>query len=277
MTEITTNADARTRRIKEFFDEDSVQYLDQRYPAEPTNNDQFSYLVRRRYVLEMLERAGKVGRLLDVGCGPAVLTSEVVRRGWRVSAVDLSTGMLATARRSTQDLPNGAVRFAAAQATHLPFRDHTFDVVLCIGVVSYIQDVSLLLRGIRRVLRPGGQAIFQISNALGIFELEGRLLERVRRVLPARDGDAHDRFRSQVQLHAHRPVVFDRWCEEAGFTRREFRFYDFRPPLVVTRFAPGLSLRAGRRLESLGHSTLATGLAANYLVRVVSREDTPLT
>ena len=53
MNAVPGNLDPRTKRIKEFFDGDSVQYLDQRYPEEPTNNDQFSYLVRRRYVLEV--------------------------------------------------------------------------------------------------------------------------------------------------------------------------------------------------------------------------------
>jgi len=272
MNQVTTNPDTRTRRIKEFFDEDSTQYLDQRYPDEPRTCDQFSYIVRRQYVLEMLERAGRGGRLLDVGCGPAVLTPELVRRGWRVNAVDLSTGMLSTARRAVSGLPEGSVRFAAAQATRLPFQDGSFDVVLCIGVVSYVDDVPELLAGVRRVLRPGGQAIFQISNALGIFELEGRVLERVRRVVPTRERDSHDRFRSQVQLHAYRPSTFDRWCREAGLPQCEYRFYDFRPPLVVNRFAPGLSLRMGKRLESLGRSPLATGLAANYLVRVARAE-----
>lgn len=268
MSERTVDIEARTRRIKEFFDEDSVRYLDQRYPTEPRTCDQLSYVTRKKHVLEMLGRIGSGGRLLDLGCGPAVLTADLVRRGWRVSGVDLSTGMLGAARRTVSDLPAGSVHFAAAQATQLPFKEGTFDAVLCIGVVSYVNDVPALLRGVRRVLRPGGEAIFQISNALAIFELEGRVIEAVRKVMPSRGRDSHDRFRAQVQLHPYRPSTFDRWCREEGFERREFRFFDFRPPMTVSRLLPGLSLRVGRGLEPLGGSAAATGLAAGYLVRV---------
>ena len=58
---------AKTRHIKDFFDEDSRQYLDERYPSIPTTCDQFSYLVRKQYVLEMLDAIGHGGRVLDIG------------------------------------------------------------------------------------------------------------------------------------------------------------------------------------------------------------------
>ena len=270
MSDRTIDVDTRTQRIKEFFDEDSVRYLDQRYPAEPRTCDQLSYIVRRRHVLDMLDRAGSGGRLIDIGCGPAVLTPELVRRGWRVAAVDLSTGMLGAAHGAAAALPPGSVRFAAAQATRLPFRDGTFDVALCIGVVSYVDDVPALLEGVRRVLRPGGEAIFQISNAIGMFEIEGRVIETVRKIVPSRHRDSHDRFRAEVKLHPYRPGLFDRWCREAGLERREFRFFDFRPPQVIQRLAPALSLRAGQALDAFGRSSVTTGLAASYLVRVAT-------
>lgn len=268
MSAPTSGLDTRTRTIKEFFDEDSARYLDERYPAEPRTCDQFSYLVRKQYVLQMLDRAASKGRLLDIGCGPAVLTPDLVRRGWRVSAVDLSTGMLESARRATRDLPAGAAHFAAAQATKLPFRDASFEAVLCVGVVSYVDDVPALLRDVHRVLRPGGDAIFQISNALGMFEIEGRVLDLVRKVGPRRDRDSHDRFRADVRLRAYRPAAFDQWCREAGLERREFRFFDFRPPQSLERVSPRLSLGAGKQLERLGSSRAALPLAASYLVRV---------
>jgi ubiquinone/menaquinone biosynthesis C-methylase UbiE len=267
MTESTLNAETRTKQIKEFFDEDSVRYLDQRYPSEPQNADQFSYYIRRQYVLEMLERIGTGGRLLDIGCGPGVLTPELVRRGWTVSAMDLSTGMLSAARRSTSNLPAGSVRFAAAQATHLPFRSGTFDAVICIGVVSYVNDVPALLADVRRVLRPGGQAIIQISNALGLPDIDGRVVGKLKSFVQ-KSGDSHDRFTSQVKLHPYRPGAFDTWCRQAGLDRREFRFFDFRMPRVISKFAPDAAFKAGRSLEILSRSSAATPFAAGYLVRL---------
>jgi ubiquinone/menaquinone biosynthesis C-methylase UbiE len=264
----------RTRQIQEFFDEDSRRYLTERYPEAPTTCDQFSYLIRKQYVLEMLDRMPRVGRILDIGCGPAVYTRDLVSRGWEVCGVDLSSGMLKTAARNASALDGKPVRFAAAQATELPFLNRSFDAVLCVGVVSYVDSVPALLREIRRTLKPHGEAVFQISNALSISEVDLRLrtyagtLIRRRRQL-----DSHDRFRAQVRLHPYRPATFDRWCREAGLSRREFRFFDFRPPLVIDRLMPALSLIAGRRLESLSRSSLATGLGAGYLVRVGTNQE----
>jgi len=57
-------------------------------------------------------------------------------------------------------------------------------------------------------------------------------------------------------------------CEDALLERRDFRFFDFRPPLVIDRLAPKLSLGVGRALEALSRSRVSTGMAAGYLVRV---------
>jgi SAM-dependent methyltransferase len=264
-----TMTSARSQHIKDYFDVDAGQYLTERYPKEPRTCDQFSYVTRRQYVLEMLDAVKTRGRLLDVGCGPGVLVPDLVRRGWRVNGVDLSSGMLAAARRAVGTLAPLSVTFAAADATRLPFRPATFDAVLCIGVVSYVEDLSALLNGINAVLRPGGEAIFQVSNAWSVSEMDVWLRGRLRKLIPRKElRDPIDRFGAVVRLKPYRPADFDGHCARAGFVRREFRFYNFRPPLAVDRLAPTLSLRAGRRLEALRHSRWAVTLGAGYLVRV---------
>lgn len=263
---------ARTQHIKQFFDEDSRQYLTERYPEAPTTCDQYSYLVRKQYVLEMLDRVPQKGRILDIGCGPAVYTRDLVARDWQVCGVDLSSGMLRTAARNAASLRGKAVRFAAAQATELPFRNGSFDAVLCVGVVSYVDSVPALLREVRRVLSPNGQAVFQISNSWSVSELDLKLRTYLGKLIPRGELDAHDRFRAQVKLHPYRPAAFDRWIAEAGLANCEFRFFDFRPPLIVDRLVPSLSLSTGRRLEALSRSRLGTALGSGYLVRVARTE-----
>jgi SAM-dependent methyltransferase len=116
------------------------------------------------------------------------------------------------------------VRFAAAQATELPFRNACFDAVLCIGVVSYVDSVPALLGSVRRVLRPQGEAIFQIANALSVSEIDLRLRRQLARLMPrhrdAADLDAHDRFRARVMLHPSQPSTFDTWCAGARLVKR---------------------------------------------------------
>ncbi|PRY18139.1 class I SAM-dependent methyltransferase [Kineococcus rhizosphaerae] len=90
-------------------------------------------------------------RVLDVGCGPGALTSELVARlgAGAVAAVDPSPGFVAAAATR---LPGVDVRQAGAQA--LPFADGEFDLVLAQLVVAFVPDP---VAGLREMARVGGR------------------------------------------------------------------------------------------------------------------------
>ncbi len=92
-------------------------------------------------------------RVLDVGCGPGQLTTELVRRfGARsVSAVDPSPPFVDAVRLQ---LPDVDVRESAAES--LPFDDATFDAALAQLVVHFMTDPPRGVREMARVTRPGG-------------------------------------------------------------------------------------------------------------------------
>jgi SAM-dependent methyltransferase len=92
-------------------------------------------------------------RVLDVGCGPGALTTELVARvgAENVTAVDPTEGFVAAAR---QRHPGVDVRHASAEA--LPFDDGGFDAALAQLVVHFMVDPIAGLREMARVVRPGG-------------------------------------------------------------------------------------------------------------------------
>ena len=92
-------------------------------------------------------------RVLDVGCGPGALTSELVRLlgPESVAAVDPSEPFVAAARERHPDVD---VRHAAAE--ELPFGDDEFDAALAQLVVHFMADPVQGLREMARVTRPGG-------------------------------------------------------------------------------------------------------------------------
>jgi SAM-dependent methyltransferase len=92
-------------------------------------------------------------RVLDVGCGPGALTTELVRRLGPecVTAVDPAEGFVETARERH---PGVAVERATAE--QLPFADDTFDAALAQLVVHFMTDPVAGLREMARVTRPGG-------------------------------------------------------------------------------------------------------------------------
>lgn len=92
-------------------------------------------------------------RALDVGCGPGVLTAELVRRlgPAAVCAVEPSESFATAAR---ERLPGVDIRLSSAE--QLPFPDGGFDAVLAQLVVHFMADPVAGLREMGRVARPGG-------------------------------------------------------------------------------------------------------------------------
>lgn len=102
----------------------------------------------------VLEVAGGSG-------GPALFLAKSA--GCRVTGIDVSVDGVAVATHQALVSPHSAVRvcFALADATRaLPFRDESFDAVLCIDAMNHFPDRMAVLREWRRVLRPRGRALF---------------------------------------------------------------------------------------------------------------------
>jgi SAM-dependent methyltransferase len=92
-------------------------------------------------------------RVLDVGCGPGALTTELVARlgPEAVSAVDPSEPFVEAARER-----HPGVRVERASAESLPFPDRAFDAALAQLVVHFMDDPVAGLREMARVTRERG-------------------------------------------------------------------------------------------------------------------------
>jgi SAM-dependent methyltransferase len=91
--------------------------------------------------------------VLDVGCGPGALTTELVERlGPKgVAAVDPSASFVTAARDR-----HPGVFVQQAPAEKLPFPDARFDAALAQLVVHFMKDSVAGLSEMARVTRPGG-------------------------------------------------------------------------------------------------------------------------
>src|SRR4029450_9330861 len=83
-------------------------------------------------------------RILDVGCGEGLAEVAIGRlqiSQVRLLGVDLSVSKVLKARQETAS-HNLRVKFAAADACRLPFRDGVFDSIYCVAVLQHVSDVE---------------------------------------------------------------------------------------------------------------------------------------
>lgn len=107
--------------------------------------------------------------VLDVGCGPGTITTEIaglVAPG-RVVGLDASEEVIATAREAAADAV--AVEFVTGAAAALPFDDGGFDVVHAHQLLQHVADPVAVLREMARVTRPGGVVAARDSDYAGMF------------------------------------------------------------------------------------------------------------
>jgi len=156
----------------------------------PTSLFEHLMVKRRDHTCAYICRHFDTGtRVLDLGCGAGVLSEKLVENHFQVTGADLSTDMLDLARQRLAHLPAEAYRLVPANCLNLPFEDAQFDLIVCLGMFGYFDNVSQALREIHRVLRPGGTLIVSVRNAhtpyafnlLELAKLPFRLLRRLGR------------------------------------------------------------------------------------------------
>ncbi len=120
-------------------------------------------LTRRLYrrVIEDLAPLRLVeGNVLDAGTGPGTLAREIAHRQpqLQVYGIDLSEDMIRLARaHAKREQLEERVHFAIGNVAHLPYPDHSFDLVVSTISMHHWYELEQPLRELYRVLRPGGR------------------------------------------------------------------------------------------------------------------------
>ena len=125
--------------------------------------DQYHF-EKLHHLPRLVDFNGYRGRqVLEVGCGAAVDLARFAKGGAITTGVDLAASAVALAQENfRQQGLTGA--FEVADGEQLPFPENSFDLVYAHGVVQYTPRPQRLVDECRRVLKPGGEAIFQVYN-----------------------------------------------------------------------------------------------------------------
>jgi ubiquinone/menaquinone biosynthesis C-methylase UbiE len=147
-----------------YYDEFSVRYEAERRPNRP---DGYHALVDDLEV-ELVERYGAGGDVLECGVGTGLLLERIGRFARSARGIDLSPGMLERARSRGLDVREASV-------TSIPFDDATFDVTCSFKVLAHVPEIGRALSEMARVTRPGGVVVAEFYNPVSVRGLVKRL------------------------------------------------------------------------------------------------------
>ena len=175
--------------------------------------------VQRHYEAPRLRKlsGAAANDVLEIGCGQGAGARIIydLFSPRRYVGIDLDPRMVRRARRKSGALPNAT--FMEGDVTELELADESFDLVMDFGILHHVPDWRDALAQVQRVLRPGGEFLFE---DLPVETWERGIGIPFKRIA---DHPYEEMFKKQEFVDELRALGFDVEIHE----NRPFSFYHF--------------------------------------------------
>jgi ubiquinone/menaquinone biosynthesis C-methylase UbiE len=115
-----------------------------------------------QHVIDRIIEAAQISgdeRVLDLGCGPGILTEAVAPFSQEVIAFDLTPEMVDQTRQRCEKRGFKNVTLMLGEAENLPFDNSTFDIIVTRLTIHHFLDPSTAISNMVRVLKPKGKIV----------------------------------------------------------------------------------------------------------------------
>ena len=217
-------------------------------------------------------------RVLELGCGPGIITTAMARRGATVWAIDSLQEMVdRTTAMAEQAGVGSRVLAQAGHVDDVPFADATFDLVVLIGVTEWLVSLTQPLREIFRVLKPGGHLIISADNNWPLHQILDPVFNPTLKPFKRRIGRmlrAAGLRTQRPRFHAYSLRGFDEELARAGFEKIAGQTLGFGPFTFCNRRL--LNEQAGwnlhLRLQALADAGVPLLRSAGLVYLVLARK-----
>jgi len=125
--------------------------------------------LEKRLILKFAEPK-KGERVLDVGCGTGTYGLEFSKMGLEVTCLDMSKRMLDIAKKKSRDM-----NMILGNAQEIPFKDNTFDLIVGVTLIEFLDEPEKAIQEMRRVLKQNGRIVLGVLNKFSLFALYERI------------------------------------------------------------------------------------------------------
>ena len=228
-------------------------------------------LIFESYALDLAQRVVNAAprNVLETAAGTGVLSRAIASMllvDARLVATDLNQAMLDRARaRQSHDQ---RVEWKEADALALPFSDQSFEVVTCQFGVMFFPDKLQGYNEARRVLKPGGQFIFNVWDRISENEFADAVIDGLAAFFP----QDPPRFMARIPHGYHDTECIRAELSAAGFEGISIEVLEGRseatsPIEVAMAFCQGTPLRSEIEMRGASRLEEATAAAALALER----------
>ena len=118
--------------------------------------------------------------ILDAGCGTGIFTLDILSSGSKVIGLDLSLPMLMRAEKKLKGYP---VQMVLADMLHLPFPENSFDKVVSVTALEFIEGGKAAVDELFRVTKKGGRIVVGTLNSLSPWASRRRVEAKERHTI----------------------------------------------------------------------------------------------
>jgi SAM-dependent methyltransferase len=274
-----TQASRRQQIVGAYFDR-AASFWDAIY----RHADVYSlvYQERQAAILSLVAELGlpESARVLDVGCGAGYVAVELARRGFSVEAVDRSYAMVQTTLANLNHA--GLIDRVKVRQLDIHTLDQpaaSFDLVLSIGVLPWLDSIDEPLRSLARVLAPGGHLITTIDNRWAwhrVLDIRTNPVVQSGKDLARRALEMTGLRRPLARARTTSIRELDNALRKAGFAMRTGLTLGFGPFTFWNRnlLSQTTGVRLHRRLRALadGGNPLLRAGGAQYVVSAAKKQ-----